>query len=116
MIRFSGEMYNTKELIIVVTAEGIEIDGGDNLQTDSDGDGALGGMATSAPLINRLTLKPPSSIAKEQITLNLSTGEQSSLNVKGRHDPVLGPRAVPIAEATVKLVISDMLQRCTKDE
>ena len=82
----------------------------------TDGDGALGGMATGAPLIIRLTLKPPSSIAKEQITLNLSTGEQSSLNIKGRHDPVLGPRAVPIAEATVKLVISDMLQRCTKDE
>jgi hypothetical protein len=41
LIRFSGEMYNTKELTIVVTADGIETGGGDNLPTDSDGDGAL---------------------------------------------------------------------------
>ncbi|HIF15699.1 MAG TPA: hypothetical protein EYQ85_00375 [Candidatus Poseidoniales archaeon] len=41
MIRFSGEMYNTKELTIVVTADGIETGDGDNLPTDSDGDGAL---------------------------------------------------------------------------
>jgi hypothetical protein len=41
MIRFSGEMYNTEELTIIVTADGIETDGGDNLPTDSDGDGAL---------------------------------------------------------------------------
>jgi hypothetical protein len=41
MIRFSGEMYNTKELTIVVTADGIETGDGDNLPIDSDGDGAL---------------------------------------------------------------------------
>ncbi|GIS49420.1 MAG: hypothetical protein Ct9H90mP23_0920 [Methanobacteriota archaeon] len=40
--------------------------------------------------------KPPSSIAREQSTLHLPSGEQRPLQVGGRHDPVLGPRAVPV--------------------
>jgi len=76
----------------------------------TDGDGALGGMATGAPLRMALTLKPPSSISLPQQTLNLASGEQKSLLVGGRHDPVLGPRAVPVAEAMCRLVIADMIQ------
>ena len=75
----------------------------------TDGDGALGGMATGAPLRISLTMKPPSSIVKEQQTLHLPSGKQRSLVVTGRHDPVLGPRAVAVAEAMCILVISDML-------
>jgi len=76
---------------------------------ETDGDGALGGMATGAPLLMALTLKPPSSISLPQQTLDMPSGEQKELVVKGRHDPVLGPRAVPVAEAMCKLVISDMI-------
>ncbi len=66
-------------------------------------------MATGAPLLMALTLKPPSSISLPQQTLDMPSGEQKELVVRGRHDPVLGPRAVPVAEAMCKLVISDMI-------
>ena len=83
----------------------------------TDGDGALGGMATGAPLRISLTLKPPSSITKVQKTLNISSGMQEDLQVGGRHDPVLAPRAVPVVEALCRLVISDMiLSRGDEDE
>jgi len=83
----------------------------------TDGDGALGGMATGAPLRITLTLKPPSSITKVQKTLNISSGVQEELQVGGRHDPVLAPRAVPVVEAICRLVISDMiLSRGEEDE
>lgn len=71
-------------------------------------DGALGGFATGAPVIARLTLKPPSSIPRAQRTLNLASGEEEDLIVRGRHDPVLAPRAVAVVEAVARLVVADL--------
>ena len=72
-------------------------------------DGALGGRSTGAPLRMVVHFKPPSSIPRPQSTLHLPSGEQRTLKVKGRHDPVIGPRAVPVAEAAAILVIADLL-------
>ncbi len=74
-------------------------------------DGALGGFSTGAPVRALVTFKPPSSIPKEQNTLNLETGEQESLIVKGRHDPVIAPRASAVVEATGILVVCDLALR-----
>ena len=74
-------------------------------------DGALAGLATGSDLLCSIAFKPPSSIAKAQLTLNLETNEKESLVVKGRHDPVLGPRAVSVVEAMAKLIICDLLIR-----
>jgi|TARA_B110000467_G_scaffold58399_1_gene53320 chorismate synthase len=74
-------------------------------------DGALAGLATGAPLCCSVAFKPPSSIAAEQITLNLETGTMEPLTVKGRHDPVLGPRAVAVVEAMATLVLTDLALR-----
>jgi chorismate synthase len=71
-------------------------------------DGALGGRSTSAPIRVVVHFKPPSSLAREQSTLHLPSGEKKPLKVHGRHDPVLGPRAVPVVEAVAILVISDL--------
>ena len=79
--------------------------------TGEQPDGALAGLATGAPILVRLALKPPSSIPREQRTLNLKTNQQEPLLVKGRHDPVLGPRAVAVAEAMAILVLSDLMIR-----
>ena len=72
-------------------------------------DGALGGRSTGAPLRIVVHFKPPSSIPRPQSTLHLPSGEQRMLKVTGRHDPVIGPRAVPVAEAAAILVIADLL-------
>ena len=71
-------------------------------------DGALGGMASGAPIHVRVTFKPPSGISKPQETFNQVTGMMEELAIKGRHDPVIGPRARPVVEAVARLVIADL--------
>ena len=74
-------------------------------------DGALAGLSTGSDLYVKIAFKPPSSIAKEQMTLNVKTNQIEPLKVKGRHDPVLAPRAVAVVEAMAKLVICDLALR-----
>ena len=70
--------------------------------------GLLGGISTGEDLIVRIAIKPTSSIPKVQKTVD-KFGDEKDLVVKGRHDPCLCPRAVPIAEAMVNLVLVDHL-------
>ncbi len=69
--------------------------------------GALGGMTTGAPLVMRVAFKPTASIAKPQRTVDLRTMEEVTIRVKGRHDPCIVPRAVPVVEAMTSLVLAD---------
>jgi chorismate synthase len=73
--------------------------------------GVLGGMSTGMPLLLRAAFKPPSSIAKEQKTVNLSKMEEAALEVKGRHDPCVVPKAVPVVESMVAIGIADLMIR-----
>ncbi|MCZ6700106.1 MAG: chorismate synthase, partial [bacterium] len=57
-----------------------------------------------------IAVKPPSSIAREQRTLTVE-GEETTLSVKGRHDPCVCPRVVPVAEAMVAIVLADHFLR-----
>lgn len=68
--------------------------------------GLLGGITNGEDLVVKIAIKPTSSIPKVQNTVN-KYGEPVDLVVKGRHDPCLCPRAVPIAEAMVNLVLVD---------
>ena len=70
--------------------------------------GLLGGMTNGEDLVVRIAIKPTSSISKVQKTVD-KKGNPKELRVKGRHDPCLCPRAVPIAEAMVNLVLVDQL-------
>jgi chorismate synthase len=71
-------------------------------------DGALGGISTGAKLTVTITFKPPSSIAQPQQTWNEGLKEIRELIVKGRHDPVLAPRARMVVEAVARLVLADL--------
>ena len=68
--------------------------------------GMLGGISTGMPLILRAAVKPTSSLPVEQRTVTTS-GEATVISTKGRHDPCLLPRFVPMAEAMVALVLAD---------
>ena len=68
--------------------------------------GMLGGISTGMPLVLRAAVKPTSSLPQEQQTVT-RTGEQTTISTKGRHDPCLLPRFVPMAEAMVALVLAD---------
>ncbi|MEM2141497.1 chorismate synthase [Nitrososphaera sp.] len=69
--------------------------------------GILGGLSTGMPLVLRVGFKPAASIAKEQETLDVSKNEQAKLAVPGRHDPCVVPRAPPIVECVVSMVLAD---------
>jgi len=83
---------------------------GPQLQSEV-GEGALGGLASGADLVLRVTLKPPSSIPRPQPTIDLQTSEEVDVTVKGRHDPVLAPRGVAVVEAMAVLVLTDLAAR-----
>ncbi|OGW16916.1 MAG: chorismate synthase, partial [Nitrospinae bacterium RIFCSPLOWO2_12_FULL_47_7] len=64
------------------------------------GGGISGGISTGEDLVVRVTVKPPSSISKTQETVT-TKGRRQKLSVKGRHDPCIIPRFIPVAEAMV---------------
>ena len=75
--------------------------------TKNDAGGNLGGITTGAPLLFRMAVKPTSSIAREQDSVDLTTHTDACLGVRGRHDPCIAPRAVPVAEAVMALAVLD---------
>ncbi|MDP1832476.1 MAG: chorismate synthase [Geothrix sp.] len=72
----------------------------------NDAGGTLGGISTGAPVVVRLAVKPTSSISKTQQTIDRA-GRPADISTKGRHDPCIAPRIVPVAEAMCALVIYD---------
>jgi len=72
--------------------------------------GILGGISTGQDITVRIAVKPTSSIAKEQKTIDIK-GRESRINVFGRHDPCICPRIVPVAESMMALVLADHLLR-----
>jgi chorismate synthase len=72
--------------------------------------GMLGGISSGQPIVCRVAVKPTSSIPRPQQTVTRA-GEPTEITVKGRHDPCLLPRFVPMGEAMVALVLIDHLLR-----
>ena len=113
-------------LMSINAAKGVEIGAGfaaaalsgeenaDEMRMGNDGPmftsnlagGVLGGISTGAPVTARVAFKPTSSILTPRKTLN-EAGEEIELRTKGRHDPCVGLRAVPVVEAMTACVLAD---------
>jgi len=72
--------------------------------------GILGGISTGQPIVVRFAVKPTSSILNPRQTVN-QAGEEVDVSTKGRHDPCVGIRAVPVGEAMMALVLADHFLR-----
>ena len=112
-------------------AEGVEIgagfgaagltgeENGDEMRIGNDGKprflsnqagGILGGISTGAPIVARFAVKPTSSILTPRRTVD-RYGAEREIATKGRHDPCVGIRAVPVGEAMMACVLADHLLR-----
>lgn len=87
----------------------------DIFETDADGKirtrtnrhgGMLGGISSGMPIVMRAAVKPTSSLSREQETVDRD-GNPATIRTKGRHDPCLLPRFIPMAEAMIALVLAD---------
>lgn len=72
--------------------------------------GVLGGISTGQDLVVRFAVKPTSSILTPRRTVT-KNGENTEISTKGRHDPCVGIRAVPVGEAMMACVLADHLMR-----
>ena len=90
----------------------------DPLYVDDDGSvkaeqncagGINGGITNGMPLFFEVTLRPTPSIARPQFTVNLAKGENAVLELHGRHDPCIVPRAVPVIEAAAALAACELV-------
>jgi chorismate synthase len=82
---------------------------GDPVPVGNDHGGLQGGITTGEPIYGEVTWHAPTSIPKEQETVDWETGEHKRIQVVGRHDPVLPPRAVPVVEAMLNLTVLDFM-------
>jgi chorismate synthase len=91
------------------TRDNVRSEEGDPVPVGNDHGGLQGGITTGEPIYGEATWHAPTSIPKEQTTVDWETGEEKDIQVVGRHDPVLPPRAVPVVEAVLALVTVDFM-------
>ncbi len=75
-------------------------------KTNNSG-GILGGISNGMPITMRIAFKPASSIAKKQSTVDIKAKKNTTLQVQGRHDPCVVPRAPPVVDSLVALTLAD---------
>ena len=105
-----GAGFSTAELRGEENADEMRMQNGSPTFTSNNAGGILGGISTGQDIVARFAVKPTSSILKPRKTVTTS-GEDTEVSTKGRHDPCVGIRGVPVGEAMVACVLADHMLR-----
>lgn len=82
----------------------------ETIKTTTNNNGGInGGITNGMPIVLTATIKPTPSIAKEQKSVNINTKENVTMEIKGRHDPCIVQRAVPVIEAALAITVLDLI-------
>lgn len=90
------------------------VENGRIITLSNNSGGVLGGISTGMPIIVRVAFKPTPSISKKQKTVDIKLMKETELKLDGRHDPCVVPRAVPVVESCLILVLADHTIRAGK--
>lgn len=86
-------------------------DGEDVKTKTNNSGGILGGMTNGMPIVSRIAVKPTPSISQIQETIDLNKKENTTIEIKGRHDPCICPRVTAVAESATAIVLADHMIR-----
>ncbi len=82
----------------------------DKIRTKTNNNGGiLGGITNGMPIVFRTAIKPASSIGLAQNTVDISEMKETEINIKGRHDPCIVPRVLPVIEGAAAIVMLDLI-------
>ncbi len=102
-----GRGFNVAKLRGSENNDQYTIEDGKVVTITNNSGGILGGISSGMPILCRVAIKPPSSISKEQYSIDLVKMEKRTLVVEGKHDVCIVPRAVPVVESMVAIVLAD---------
>ena len=105
-----GDGFDTASLTGEENADEMRMDGNRILYRANHAGGILGGISTGQPIVARFAVKPTSSILTPRQSVD-RFGHEVEILTKGRHDPCVGIRAVPVGEAMMAIVLADHLLR-----
>lgn len=105
-----GAGFDTASLTGEENADEIRMGDDGPIFLSNNAGGVLGGISSGAPVVARFVVKPTSSILTPRKSIN-AKGEEIDVMTKGRHDPCVGIRAVPVGEAMMAIVLADHLLR-----
>jgi chorismate synthase len=105
-----GAGFGAAELSGEENADEMRMQGGKVAFLSNQAGGILGGISTGQDIVARFAVKPTSSILAPRRTVTIAGGE-TEISTKGRHDPCVGIRAVPVGEAMIACVLADHLLR-----
>lgn len=104
-----GKGFNISKLRGNISNDEMYIENGKIKTKTNNNGGVLGGITNGMPIIYRVALKPSSSISRLQNTVDVSTMENTTLTIKGRHDPCVVLRALPLVESIGAIAILDFI-------